>query len=414
MRDTARMFYGWWIVVACLLATLVGNALGLFGVGVYLHALIAANGWPMALLSGAVTMFQVVSALLLIPVGGFIRLHGPRLVVATGAAAMAFGVAGIGQARVPWQAYLAFLGMGVGWACLSTTMVASTLAPWFERYQGGAMSIASLGASAGGMLGAPVLLYGIAVLGFADATTLAAVLAMTVLLPLAGFVLRRRPEDMGLLPDGMLSRPHAARAMETLPWSRWEVLRTGKLRSVMVAFGIGMMAQIGFLTHQVTMLSGSFGVRDVGYTVSATALSALLGRLALARFADQIDVRIMAALVLSTAAGAYCALGLAPSPIVLVGGSIVIGLTVGNVTTLAPIIVRREFGAMSFGAVFGVASCGIQLAAALGPSLYGLLADAFGDYRNALLLAGILDAVAAAIILWGGGEPLRRPGMHAP
>jgi hypothetical protein len=42
----------------------------------------------------------------------------------------------------------------------------------------------------------------------------------------------------------------------------------------------------------------------------------------------------------------------------------------GNVTTLSPIIVRREFGAQAFGLVFGVTSCGTQLATALGPSFY--------------------------------------------
>ena len=55
-------------------------------------------------------------------------------------------------------------------------------------------------------------------------------------------------------------------------------------------------------------------------------------------------------------------MGLFPVPSVLIGASIVFGLTVGNVTTLSPIIVRREFGAQAFGLVFGVASCGIQLA----------------------------------------------------
>jgi len=404
-KGAAQFFYGWWIVVACLASTLIGNALGLFGAGVYLHAVVVANEWPIGALSGAITVFHVVSALLLIPVGSVINRHGPRAVVALGSIALAGGVAGIGQTDAPWQAYMAFLAMGIGWACLSTTAVAATLAPWFERYQGRAMSIASLGASAGGMLGAPVLLYGIAQVGLARTTALAGLCAITFLQPLAGFVLRHRPQDMGLSPDGIPLLQHAAPATDGPCWSRLAALRTGKLRSVIAAFGIGMMAQVGFLTHQVTLLAGSLGILDVGYTVSATAVAALLGRLALARYADRINVRMTASIVLSTAAGAFCLLGLFTSTVALVGGSIIFGLTVGNVTTLAPIIVRREFGAVSFGAVFGIASCGIQLAAALGPLLYGLLHDAFGDYRNALLLAATLDVMAAAIIRFWGREP---------
>ena len=109
------------------------------------------------------------------------------------------------------------------------------------------------------------------------------------------------------------------------------------------------------------------------------------GRLALARFADEMDARMTTAVVLLLAAGSLGVIGLFPVPSMLIGGSIVFGLTVGNVTTLSPIIVRREFGAQAFGLIFGVASCGIQLATALGPGMYGLLHDLFGGYSPAWL-----------------------------
>jgi cyanate permease len=86
---------------------------------------------------------------------------------------------------------------------------------------------------------------------------------------------------------------------------------------------------------------------------------------------------------------------------VLIAASLLFGATIGNVTTLSPIIVRREFGAPSFGAVFGIASCAIQLATALGPSFYGLLHDAYGGYKVPLLLAAAMDVVASVVILAG-------------
>jgi MFS family permease len=249
-----RIFYGWWIVAACLVSALIGNALGLFGAGVYLRALSQTNGWPIGLISGAATLFYVVSAVLLIPVGGAINRFGPRPVIGFGGVAMAGGVAGIGQVTAPWQAYLAFFTMGVGWACLSTTAVATTIAPWFEKYQGRAVSIASLGASIGGMIGTPILLFGIGRAGFAITTAIAGSLAAAVLLPLAVRVMRHRPVDIGLFPDGA----PAARAVTletTPPWNRMAAARTRSLRGVMLGFGTGMMVQIGFLTHQVTLLS---------------------------------------------------------------------------------------------------------------------------------------------------------------
>jgi MFS family permease len=399
-----RAFYGWWIVAACMLCSLVGNALGLFGAGIYLHEVVTANSWTTGLVSGAVTLFYVVSALLLIPVGGGIKRYGPRPIIALGAIALAGGVIEIGHATVPWEAYLAFLFMGIGWAGLSTTAVATTLAPWFDKHQGRAVSIASLGASAGGILGAPALLFGITRIGFASTTIVAGVFAIAVVLPLAVLVLRNRPQDLGLFPDGSPLRPGAT-PIDTPNWTLPLALRTRALRSVMATFGIGMMVQIGFLTHQVTLLAQSVDPLAVSITVSSTAVSALAGRLALARFADEMDARVTTALALLIAAGSLGAMGLFPVPSVLIGASIVFGLTVGNVTTLSPIIVRREFGAQAFGLVFGVASCGIQLATALGPSFYGLLYDAFGSYKPALIGATGLDVAAAVVVIAGHGKP---------
>ncbi len=399
-----RIFYGWWVVMACMVTALVSNALGLFGVGVYLHTLVAVNSWTVSLVSGPATLFYVVSAVLLIPVGSAINRFGPRPVIALGGLSMAGGVAGIGQASVLWQVYLAFLLMGVGWACLSTTAIATTLAPWFEKFQGRAMSIASLGASAGGMLGAPALLFSIEQIGFASTTMAAGLAAAVILLSLASFVLRDRPQDKGLAPDGFPAGAKTA-ITDVVPWTRRTALQTTALRSVMITFGIGMMVQIGFLTHQVTLLAQTLTTATVSMTVSATALSALAGRVALARFVDQMDVRLTASIVLLLAAIALGVMALFPVPIVLIGAGIVFGLTVGNVTTLSPIIVRREFGAPAFGRIFGVASCGIQLVTALGPGFYGVLYDAFGSYRYALLMAAALDVVAAIVIVAGNIRP---------
>lgn len=402
-----RLFYGWRIVAVCLIAAVFANALGLFGAGVYLHALVNSKGWPTGLVSGAITLFYVTSALLLIPVGGVIGRAGPQPIFALGGTALALAVAAIGHVTEPWQAYAVFLVMGVGWACLSMTAVATTLAPWFERFQGRAVSIASLGASVGGMAGTPILLFGIAQIGFASTTAIAAALSFVVLVPLALFVMKRRPQDLGLFADGAAGARVATPDAAPL-WNRRVALRTAALRSVMLGFGIGMMVQVGFVTHQVTLLSPTLGAAGTSATVSATAITALVSRLALARFADQISARLTASVMMVIAAAALAMQALVSGPVVLVAGSVLMGLTIGNITTLSPIIVRREFGAASFGAVYGVASCLIQLATGLGPSFYGLLHDAFGGYRVPLLLAAAVDLVAAAAVVTGDVSRLNR------
>src|SRR5690606_37381356 len=106
--------------------------------------------------------------------------------------------------------------------------------------------------------------------------------------------------------------------------------------------------------------------------------------------------------LLLVGAASLSLMALFPNVWVLIGVSIGYGLTVGNVTTLGPIIVRREFGAASFGLVYGTAATGIQLLSALGPSFYGTLYDYFGSYRAPLLLAAGLQIIAATTVLRGG------------
>ncbi len=405
-RPMSRLFYGWRVVAVCLVAAVFANALGLFGAGVYLHVLVDSKGWSTGAVSSSIALFYVSSALLLLPVGGIIGRAGPQPVFAVGAAALASGVAAVGQVTQPWQTYVVFVVMGIGWACLSTTAVATTLAPWFERHQGRAVSIASLGASVGGMVGAPILIAGTTRLGFATTTATSAAVALVVVLPLALFVMKRRPQDLGLWPDGAVDARSMTSGIEQ-SWSRRSALRTTALRSVTLGFGIAMMVQVGFITHQVTLLSPSLGAGGASLTVSATAITALLGRLMLARFADQMSARLTASAMMMLAAAALTMQALFPVPAVLILGSVLMGFTIGNVTTLAPIIVRREFGPESFGALYGGASCVIQLCMALGPSFYGLLHDAFGSYRVPLLLAAVGDLVAAFVVSAGAAMAVR-------
>src|SRR5439155_974689 len=77
---------------------------------------------------------------------------GSRIVVATGAVAMAAGLATLGVVSRPWQLYPVFLVMSVGWGAMSGAAINIILAPWFQRRRGLAVSLAFNGATLGGVL----------------------------------------------------------------------------------------------------------------------------------------------------------------------------------------------------------------------------------------------------------------------
>ena len=393
------LFYGWRIVAACFVIAAIAWSLGLFGASVYLHTVSESRGWPIGLISAAITCFYLVSACASPFIGTAINRFGPRAVVRGGALCLAVGVASIGQVDRPWQIYLSFVTLGFGWASLSSTALSTLLAPWFDKHQGRAISTALMGASVAGIVGVPLLVFAIARLGLTHATLAAAAVCLAVVLPLS-FVLHLRPEDIGLLPDGAKSTGNAGETVERT-WTRAEAVKSWLFRTVVLAFGIAFLVQVGFLTHHVAYMAPYLGSGGAAAVVSATAVAAFLGRIALASNVDRLNPRTVACGVLCVGAAGLTVLSLAQNPVLIISASLVYGLTVGNVTTLPSIIVRREFGPRAFGPVYGLAAMVIGFCTAIGPSFYGTMFELFGGYPVPMFLAAVLNVCAAAVITLG-------------
>jgi len=391
------------VVAACTVTAAFAWGLGLFGASVYLKSLSALHGWSISLISGAITGFYLTSAASAAVVGAQIDRRGARPVLVAGALALAAGVFAIGQIGSALGLYLSFALLGVGWSCLSSTGLSATLAPWFERHQGRATTLALMGASAGSILGVPLLLLAIERLGLDVALAATAVLTLVVLLPLHLSVLRhRRPEDIGQWRDGLAPAPARPGApLARAPLSRSQALRSGTFWRVAVAFALALTMQIGFLTHHVTLSAPLMGAAGAGLLVSGAGLAALSGRILLARIVDQVDVRLLGAAMMLMQAISLAIMALWPARAVLIGSSLTFGFTVGMVTTLSPVIIRREFGPSAFGAIYGAAATLIQFTSAFGPGLYGVMRDAFGSYRPGLAVAAVVNAGAALVLMQG-------------
>jgi len=396
------VFYGWRVVGVCFVAAVFTWGFGVFGNSVYLSEVTKGQGWPVSLVSAGITAFYLSAALSLPLIGAGFDRWGARPMVVGGALALALGIAAIGRVEAPWQLYAVFIGMGLGYACLSVTGLSATIAPWFERHQGRSIAMALTGASFGAMLVVPLLVLAIGGVGFAAATSGAALLTALVLVPLALVVLRyRRPEQLGLARDGEAKPAASATAAPPPAWTRAQAVRTPMLWTVAIGFALGLIVQVGFLTHHVKLAEPVIGLAGAGWLVAATGLTGLLGRLLLARIADRVDLRLYTAAILAAQTLALGAIALFPGAPVLILASLAYGFCLGQITTLSPIVVRREFGAAAFGAIYGVAGTVIQVSSAFGPALYGGLRDLLGGYGPVLGIAAGFELAAMLVILAG-------------
>ena len=388
-------YHGWWVVFCCFVIALYGWGFGFYGLSLYLVALSKAHGWSPATISAAITFYYVAGAFLVMQVGDTIQKRGARIVVLAGVGLMGLGVLGLTIVEQPWHLYVAFLLMIPGWVAMGGGSINTIIAQWFDHRRGLAASLALNGASCGGLIFAPAFAWAIDTFGFARACYGAVAIVLVTLWPLAAFALRpRRP---GEHDEGDEDAARAALAGE--PMSRRALMGTPRYLTMVGAFSIGLLAQISFIAHQAAFLEPTLGLKGAGWALSVTALSAVVGRLAVGAVIDHIDRRLATSANLAVQIAAMVVLLSTTSVPGLYLGCILFGFGVGNLITLPGLIVQQEFPRRDFARAVSLNVAVTQLVAAIGPYMLGLLHDLSGNYRTSLMACLVLQVVAALLIL---------------
>ncbi|PYN39478.1 MAG: MFS transporter [Candidatus Rokuibacteriota bacterium] len=397
------MFFGWKIVVVAFVIAFFAFGIGFYSLGIYLVALNARHGWPIAFISLAITVYYVLGASLTAFVGDAFERFGPCRVVSVAVGALGLGVLALPLLERPWQLFVAFGVMAVGWAATSGAAINTLVAPWFDRKRGLAVSIAMNGAAAGGVVIVPLWATLIAARGFATAALVMVGAMMLIVLPLIARYLHRGPEVMGLRPDGaMAGLGDPARRPETMPaLPRRELLRSIHFWTISAPFALGLLAQVGFITHQVAYLTPRLGAERAALTLSLTTLAAIIGRLATGVFIDRVDRRLACAANLAVQAVAVVTMIGWPSPSVLYVACALFGLGVGNMTTFPGLVVQVEYPKEHFSRVVSFVVAINQFTFAFGPGLLGAIRDWSGSYTAALAVCVGCEVVAAIVIVMG-------------
>jgi len=404
---TTGIYHGWLVVVAAFVIACFGWGIGFYGPGIYLVALQHRHGWPMADISTAITAYYLLGATLILSVGGVFERFGARLTVSTGATAMACGIVLLTLVARPWHVYAAFAVMSFGWAAMSGAALNIIIAPWFDKRRGLAISLALNGASAGGVVIAPLLVFLIGRLNFAAALSCVAVLMLAVILPTAAFVLRckRIGERDAADEGGDLMRTPPPVPVPAAPAPLWQlsaVLRSRNFQTISVPFALGLVAQVGFLTHQVAYLSPNLGTAGAGWAVSVTTSAAVAGRLLVGLFVDKLDRRGVACGNFLVQSAGMALLAVNSSAPMLYLGCILFGLGLGNLTSLPGLIIQQEFPRQHFSRIVGLIVAINQFAFAFGPGLLGYLQQAKGNYTSALVACFIVEVTAGVIVIFLG------------
>ena len=392
VRDEASWTYpGWRVVAVCFVLAIFAWGFGFYGQSVYVAKLAETRGWPIATVAGAATTYYLASAILVAFAGDAIGRFGARPVIGVGILFLAAGAVATGQATTLPRLYGAYLLLACGWATTSIAAITSAVGGWFGVKRGLAISLALTGASTGGIVGAPALLWASERLGFAEALMGGAVLTILVLGPLLLFV----------WPAEIRPRGAAAEARSLGRSGRWLALRSRRFWTMTFAFASGLFVQVGFVVHQVALTAPIAGAEGAGLAVGLTAIAAFVGRLAVGTVVDRVDARVVTALSLASQIAGLVIVASASGFPQLLAGSILFGLSVGNLITLPSLIVHREFEPAAFAAIVSLSTAIGQFTYAFGPGAIGWLRDLTGGCATPLLIGAAIDALAAGLILGG-------------
>jgi MFS family permease len=409
--NDAKFFYGWTIVAVGFLAHIASA----FSISSTLSVFLKPLSNDLGISRGVFSLIRsgeiLIGAAAAPLVGTLLDRHGARWLMATGGLIAGAGFLLLGQARDFWQ-FLIFrwLLVSPGDSLMGSMVVNVTISRWFVRMRGRALALAGMGHGVA-KVGMPLLAASL--IGYAGWRAAWAVFGLLTLGLVVGpslLLMRRRPEDMGLLPDGSSraqreskttakevgSASAPRRASVDVEWSRREALRTPAFWLIVTTFGVAHVGVTGLNLHVFAFVSDQGHPAMVAALVmSIIALMQLSTPLVWGFLSERSNIaRLIMAKFLIQAAGIMWALS-DPGLVSLYSGFFLYGIGMGGTSILAEMIWANYFGRISLGKIRGLGSLLTHAFSAAGPPFFGLLFDATQSYFLSFsIFIGLLFASA--------------------
>ena len=400
------LFYGWYMIGAMMGIHWYFSWAFVYGFGVFFVPILDAFGWSRGV--GSLT------ALFMQPVGGavgplagyFVDRVGARPVVIVGVVMIGGGIMSLALMQSLWMLFASFSLISIGMSSTVGVGFNTAIVNWFRRQRGKALGIGLSGGALSGPFVAVVVLLE-ANLGWRASAVVLGLGMLALGLPLS-LLIRSRPSDMGLRPDGA-SDAEAAAANEPPEGgaSSREAMRDRNFWVLALVYGVLMMGITGFMLHQIPYFESlGFTRGEAAASLGVMTLMSLLGRVLGGLLMDALvrrglDLRLVPASLLVLQAGSFLVVAGASGYVHVVLFGALFGIAFGGMIPSRPVLAGRMFGLPSFGTIQGLLNFTSVPFAVASPLLLGLLFDARGDYlAGVLALAAIsLAAVPAAWLL---------------
>ena len=400
----ARVHYAW-VVAGAAFATLVAAAAFRAAPGPLMVPLHEDAGWSIVTMSAAVSVNLVLYGLTAPFAAALMERFGLRRVVAAGLLLISAGAGLSVLATAAWQLVLTWgVLIGLGTGSMALVFAATIANAWFVKRRGLVMGILTAGGAAGQLVFLPLVAYLAETISWVVASLVITAAAL-VAIPLAVWLLRDRPADLGLAPYGgdrvIPTVPATGNAAALAVGALGRAVRTKAFWALAGAFAI-----CGATTNGLIGIHFIPSAHDHGMATTTAAgllmvvgVFDIVGTVASGWLTDRIDPR-----VLLLAYYAFRGVGLLLLPWLLaetVHPSMVLFIVVYGLDWVATVpptaaLCRRIFGSEGT-IVFGWVFTSHQLGAASAALAAGVVRDTFGSYTYAWFGGAALCLIAALL-----------------
>ncbi|MCH7608246.1 MAG: MFS transporter [Chloroflexi bacterium] len=418
-----NVFYGWAIVATGFVASF--GMVPMFGpvLGVFMTSIEDELGWSRTTIAFAFTLGSMTSSVSTFIFGRVLDRYGSRAIVTIAGGIILLSMVGISFMQAPWQFWILF-GLGRGSALGGIQIgVSIAIANWFIKRRPRALAFHHTGLRAGQALVPLLILVIIGAFGWREAWRfLALFTALTIVIP--GFIyLRRRPEDLGLYPDGEKPLDEGAeppsryrRDVRDISWTLKEARRTRAFWMIVLFVSVDRFALGAINLHMVA----NFEDKGLSFAQAVSILSLFAATSALTGpgwgfVLEKLHIRYSAMIISGLLLVAVSLLIVADTYPLAIAFGLMFGFAVGGSSLVQNLLWADYFGRAHLGEIRGF-TAPFRLLSPIGPTLTGFIFVRTGDYTLAFTIFGGIFFVML-IAMWFAAPPRRKrvaPEAEAP
>lgn len=411
-----RVFYGWVVVAAMISIGATTMAVAGPTFGFFIEPMQKDLGFDRSLFGWANTGRMLASAIGGLFIGKMVDRYGPRVLLAVAGGISSLAIMSLGFFHPSWWLIGAFVLTGLmGIQGQAAFYTGPSVAKWFIRKRAKAMGILSMGAPIGLMLGFPIAQWIISNYGWRAGWASLGLGGIIIILPISLLVLRRRPEDIGLLPDGDLPEedapdgtPSASATPVEHQWTRAEAIRTVAFWRLTLAFSMFMFSTTTMVFFRIPhFVDNGIDAGLVAIAASTAQISLFLGAVTLGKQVATVGMERLAAVNIFIMAGCFLITLTINSSFIMFAAFASWAWATNSVGALQGIIYAAYFGRQHAGAVRSSALTTSMLFAAVAGPLAGYVADETGGFEAIWWpIVGVL--CFGALILLTTRAPVRK------